>query len=99
MNKWTEQLTDSLCTLWAKGVTATRIARVLQTSPDAVTSKARRLSLEKRESPIMSQLDRYAQALSECDHIVKAGAMIGVKETRSRELFRQLCRELGDQAV
>lgn len=99
MKKWTESLTESLRVLWAKGISATRIARVLQTTPNAVTSKARRLSLEPRESPIMTQLDRYAEALSECDNVVQAGAMIGVKETRSRELFRQLCRDLGEQAV
>lgn len=99
MTTWNENLIQRLIRLWRDGRTAGTIAQLLGMSRNAVTSKARRLDLERRESPIMSQLDRYAEALAETDHIVKAGQRIGVKETRARELFKQLQDDLGWQAV
>lgn len=51
---WTDQTVKWLRLMWRAGLTCSAIARELgeDVTPDAVSSKARRLGLERRPSPI-----------------------------------------------
>lgn len=99
---WDQNLIERLRRLWSTGKTAGVIAKLLGTSRNAVTSKARRLDLERRDekAPMSAQeqMDRFADALSEGCSIPEAGRRIGVRETRSREIYRKICDGLGPQA-
>lgn len=100
---WNETLIERLRRLWTSGSTATVIARLLGTSRNAVTSKARRLDLERRDekAPMSAweQMDKFAEALENGATVAEAGRAIGVRETRAKEIFRDIRRGLGEQAI
>jgi len=99
---WNDNLIERLKRLWASGSTAGTIAQFLGISRNAVTSKARRLDLERRDekAPMSAQeqMDRFAEHLENGCSIPEAGRRIGVRETRSREIYRKICDGLGNQA-
>jgi len=49
---WTDERVQALRHLWAAGIPVMRIGRQLGTSGNAVSSKAHRLGLPRRESPM-----------------------------------------------
>jgi len=51
-HNWTPDQVDALGSLWRAGLSAREIGRQLHASPNAVTSKAHRLGLPKREDPV-----------------------------------------------
>lgn len=100
--QWNETLIQKLIRLWKEGATARTIAKILGTTHNAVTSKARRLDLNKRGSPIMSakeMKDKFADALADGATVADAGRSIGVGTTKAKEIFAEIRRDLGAQAV
>lgn len=51
-HSWTAEQVEALGHLWRAGLSAREIGRQLRASPNAVTSKAHRLGLPKREDPV-----------------------------------------------
>lgn len=99
MIKWTENLTERLRLLWNDGASSGVIAALLGVSRDAVTGKARRMSLQNRDTPIMTIKDKFAERLAHGDSVEQAGLAVGVKKTKAKQLLAEIRAELGRQAV
>ena len=84
--------------LWEVGNSALSIARHLGTSADAVTSKAKRMGLPKRASPIVSAA-AFAERLSEHGSVETAATELSIPHVRAEKLFLRICAELGPQAL
>ncbi len=102
MTPWNQHLINRLIALWNDGASASSIASELGVSRDAVTSKARRLKLKGRGSPIISNqamMDTFAEALAEGASISDAGKFAGIGPEKGNEICRNICNGLGYQAA
>lgn len=97
-NFWTSEDLTTLRTMWADNIPSAEIGRAINRNADAVTGKARRLGLPKRESPILGSVGIFAEHLASGLSIFDAARKMRLNPAKAKLLFEQICRELGPQA-
>lgn len=94
---WDEEMIRRLNELLDRGLSRSAIGRTLGVTKDSVAAKIRRMWLDDKEIDV-EQMDKFAEALENGASIKQAGIAVGVKDTRAREIFRKICKDLGAQA-
>jgi len=97
--KWTPQEIATLTQKWAAGIPSAVIGTALNRSGDAITAKARHLGLPRRPSPIVRNIDKMADMLSEGDGVSDIAKALRISFPEAMRLFDRIRNELGPQAI